>query len=47
MLVLVYNVDPLLRPKSLGVIKIISFMEDKDVIEKTTAASWPAEYPKP
>ncbi|MCJ7541527.1 MAG: transposase zinc-binding domain-containing protein [Desulfobacterales bacterium] len=30
----IYNVDPLLCPKCLGVMKIISFIEDKDVIEK-------------
>lgn len=29
----IYNVDPLLCPKCLGVRKIISFIEDKDVIE--------------
>lgn len=30
----IYNVDPLLCPKCRGVMKIISFIEDKDVIEK-------------
>jgi hypothetical protein len=30
----IYNVDPLLCPKCQGVMKIISFIEDKDVIEK-------------
>jgi hypothetical protein len=30
----IYNVDPLLCPKCQGVMKMISFIEDKDVIEK-------------